>query len=150
MKYVDGIQPPLALYGNLEIIDGHMYYCEDGKDNVRYAPKQWIIQRYYKRLQDEKQETHPAQNSPTGKAEAAQGPFTDARTDGGAGSGGLPDENQPGQEDDFDPQELDVELNEPDPRQVHYDTEIQPYPTYPVGTHISFTQKVKQALTGKK
>lgn len=62
MQYLDSIQPPLALYGDLWIEDDVItYYCEDGKDRVRYTPDKLASSQYYKRLQHEKQQTTTTQ-----------------------------------------------------------------------------------------
>jgi hypothetical protein len=74
MKYLDSIQPPLALYGELQIYDGGTYYCygscEPAKDNVRFKPTIRIAQLYNAR---KRKETHDVTKTKAIAAKKAEG-----------------------------------------------------------------------------
>jgi hypothetical protein len=57
MQYIDSIQPPLAVYGELQVYAGGTYYCygscEPTKDNVRFKPTVRTVQLYNARKHKE-------------------------------------------------------------------------------------------------
>lgn len=136
MQYIDGIQPPLGLYGSLHVEAGKAYYCEEGKSNILYAPEAWIMERYLNRLQHEEHKANNAENTATEQAENIEDTEKHDSGTAGTGTSGLLDEG-----DELD----DLTLDELNKNETLYDTE-----TYPVGTHISFKTKLAQAFTGKK
>jgi hypothetical protein len=119
MKYIDSIQEPLTLYGDFKLQGGQGYYCEKGKDNVRYNPTNLQIQNYEKRKATEADQANIILDLPAKIDEGERSPSRESSD----GTSGFSDEDL-----------------------AQASEETRAYQTHAVGTHITFGGKKIAAL----